>query len=1523
MKRSVRILLIVAAVIVTIAASISIVLNSSTVQTKIVHALTDYLSEHLSTEVEIAHFEYEFPGYLHLDDIYIADQRQDTLIYIEHVVVRFRLFDFFKQNITVNNVELRNARGNIYRDIDGEMNYAFLASAFESNSESESTPPIVQVKNVWLNNLQFAYNDYEIQNDSLKSGMGMFDAKHIYIDSIDTKLALNYLSVDSINAEIQSFFLRERSGLQIDNIEAALVVTDREAYMPKMSIRLPHSEIATSVVHAYFPEDDTIYVGDIRTNLRIDNAYLVMRDLAPLLPALGKLDTPIRMQAQVEGAIDSVKATNLKLSYGNYTLLSGNISTHGLPDLDSTFISATLQDLNISHAALQDFISDMNDRPYIAPDLLKRLGKVHYHGQLRGMTNNMKLVGALTTQLGKVTTNGLLDIKTKNLLSQVKLEDNEHITDTIKLHDFAFNGEVTTNEFKLGELLADDQLGDIAFHVNLNGNYSEQHKELEGEVDAMIHNIEYRQYKYNNINIKGFYGEEGFRGKLNINDQHVGLNFDGLADFNAAIPTFNGTIDLTRLHLDQINLAPTLVDADLRFHTDINFEASTLDNANGSISIDTLTFCNIGKELKMRSLIFTASTPDKSTNGKRQLKLNSDYINAGCTGDFSFQTLATSVKHLVAEHLPGILNIEDSSKKINNNYSNQLDFYLYTHNINQITDVLDFDMHVDEMSAVKASLNDSAHIINLQAYIPHLRYKNNLITDIAFNADNLNDQLTAKLYAYKHEGKSPAAQALGNLHLNLNTFAKNDSLWLDFLWENRDNGRNKGKLSTASTITTDHNDVVYNLSFLPSDILLNDSLWSMNQSHVSFNPKKQVLDIEHFSLGTVFQGIAADGRASRQNSDSLYVALSNLNLDYLLLFTDVGETISFGGDIDGWAKVYSLFSSPMFEADVVMDSALINSSLLGDVHATATLDREKQTIIIDGNVVENNRRVAHVDGEVVPATEYWGIDIDVDSANLAFINYWTKDILSDIKGRGFGHIKVYGEGPITYVVGKALGKDAQLGIPMIGAHFTFTDSVIMEKTAIRFPNITLRDDEGNPMTLNGTLTHFNFKDFKYDLQAQVMGTHAVHLPASNKELFYGDAYANGTISILGDEQQCNISVRAQTQPKTDFTLSVVTATTATDNSFVHFVSDIPVTTKKDNKIVITGPTDTRINLTLEAEVDDDALFNLLVTKSGDMLKARGNGALQVNYDSQNDEARVFGTYVISSGTFDFTLQNLIHRSFSFRQGSQIVFNGDPENPQINATAVYSTTASLRDLFGSDYTNVATSRTSIPVNCLLTMTGNLNNPTIKFGIELPQSDESVASQVSSIINTEEILMREIMYLLAFNRFYTPDFMQSTTTVGLNETYSLLTSTVTGQINNWISKLTDNFTVGFNIRTDGEGSSAQQEYETQFQIQPTTRLLINGNVGYRYNDFTNRPVFGNLDVEYMLTQSGQWRAKAYTHTVDRYSLREATTIQGVGLKFQQDFNQGDAKKNREARRKRREERKSEPKKKNTNINMHKGR
>jgi hypothetical protein len=69
------------------------------------------------------------------------------------------------------------------------------------------------------------------------------------------------------------------------------------------------------------------------------------------------------------------------------------------------------------------------------------------------------------------------------------------------------------------------------------------------------------------------------------------------------------------------------------------------------------------------------------------------------------------------------------------------------------------------------------------------------------------------------------------------------------------------------------------------------------------------------------------------------------------------------------------------------------------------------------------------------------------------------------------------------------------------------------------------------------------------------------------------------------------------------------------------------------------------------------------------------------------------------------------------------------------------------------------------------------------------------------------------------------------------------------------------------------------------------VVNGNIGYR-NDLQNtnpnaNKFIGDVDIEYLLTESGKFRLKGYNHTVDRYHLGTAKTTQGFGFMYKEDF------------------------------------
>ncbi len=1477
MKRFAYIVTIVFACTLMVLGALLCLISSSKVQTSLVHVVLQEVSRGLHAEVRVGRVEYKLFNRLEIDNIYLADQAGDTLLFVDTLQARFQFAGLFQKQIIFNEVALQDVVGDVHKLPNGETNIAFLQRAF-SRTERAVNLPHVEVKNVTIDNARLRLFDYHTSN--LQAG-----------------ISLNCLSMDSIDAEIHHLRFTEHGGFDLQEFTAQLIVNKGGAWMPRLRLQLPTSQVAAQRLEIRFPQvvyadsvaadelslfdhlgvlADADVLAQMAVDVQITHARVSPKDIQRLMPALKNVEGVIDFSGTVSGTLADLHATDLALDYEHHELLRGNVSLSGLPVVDTMRIQADLQDLRVDHALLQDLISDLQDRPYQLPYSVRQLGTMHYRGTIIGRLDDLHLRGAFSTRLGTVSTDG-----------RVRAKEHYRAVD--------FVGHVGTKRFALGKLLGQSDLGNIAFRTDLHFSLDTL-QQMRADLCAHISSLQYRDYTYQKLHVDGLWTMRDFKGKIEADDPNLGLAFDGVIDFTQALPVFDVHLDVARFRMGALNLSEKYADSDLRFALQLNAKGSKPDNMNGYIVIDTLSFRNKEKTLFMQKMKLTAQTDDTRATS---FKIQSDYINTNITGTYTYSTLLQTLQGMLMDYMPKVLTTEQRKRVQRTEKRNSISYYVYLKDIDLVSDVLELPVSLTGFPTIKGAVDEVNNEFYLQVLVPELLTQTQQVNNITFDMNNDDDQLNLSLFLLKRAGAKTASAKVGDLTCLLQSRAKNDSLFVDFDFTNDDAVRNAGSVHLQTYFTEYASRPLINLNILPSQLTLNDSIWEIGKSSIVYTAADTTLQVTDFRFESSDRYILADGLASTHATDSIRFDLQGIVLDYILEYTELDDAaISFGGAATGWGVIYSLFKNPMFEADVRMDEASINGGLLGDATASARWNKEKKTVDIFGEVVEEGDTIAKILGVVTPLERAWDLDILADSVNLAFINGWTEGIVDNIEGRGFGRVHVFGKEKTIGVEGRALAQEAGIGLDMLGTKYYFTDSVFIDLDKIRFDDILLHDQEGNELRINGAVQHNGaFQDFTYNINITCQQALVMDLPQTPQDMFYGKVFATGNARIRGDEQECRIQANARTDEKTDFYLSLGTASAARDNSFITFVNNISMVEREDQTILLpqsTKPT-TKVFLDLQVEATPAAQLTLIIdAKTGDRLVARGEGDMKLSYDLTTDDIKLYGNYAINSGSFFFTFQNVIRKEFTIRDGSRVFFTGDPMQMQIDANASYTTTASLRDLFGTDQDQMNTNRTTVPVNCILYLKDAIMNPTISFGIELPQSDETINSQVRSIISTEDMMMRQILYLLVFNRFYTPDYLQATTnTMGLNETYSLLSSTVTGQINDWISKMTNDFSVGFNMRAEGVGADATQEYETQFQYQYNNRLLINGNFGYRYNDISNQPLFGNLDVEYLLTPTGHWRAKAYTHTVDKYSLKTANTVQGVGFLFKYDFG-GESKK-----------------------------
>lgn len=1319
------------------------------------------------------------------------------------------------------------------------LNHLTVDSLYISDQQRDTLAFVAQA-NISINLLRLREDRLDLTNVELKQ-------PYINIHSLnDSTLNCHFLFNQEQQHEKQTFPFR----LNIDRLD-----------MSDMRIRYNELLIAPlqlSLTLPVFSSDSLdFHINHLALQAQID-----------------QLDASFR--AKLHGDLDSIFADQMLLTYRNKRIFDGDVAVYHPTHLDSLYVQAHCNDLYCNHALLQDLLSQLQAQPIILPQPIASLGHIHYRGAINGRIDHLNLQGAFTTALGAMKVNG-------------------HVESDTTLKNFDFVGNLATNGFQLGKMLNQKDIGEIALHAHVDGKIDSLQL-IECIADANIHRIGYKGYTYNDIHFDGVMGIEEISGKLYINDENISLQLSGLADWSSEDTRLDITARIADFRPHAIHLTEQYPDMAVGATAYISLFTSgspkqMLDNLTGYMIIDTLSVFNGEKMAVMEQLKLNIDSYLENGKPAHKMNLQSDFLTADLTGTFQYTTLPNTCKQLLHTYIPSLV---EAPKKSNKN-PNQLEFYAYFRQLEDITQVLELPYSIPSYPTIKGFIREDIQQIGMQAHIPSIQSSSTQIDNLTLSVENIGDSLGVSIYMYNRLPKdNPTAAKIGDVKARAHLKALNDAVDIQVHLDNTDSVQNAGTIHISSQLSQYAQQPLLNVHLHPTHIILNDSSWTINDATITYKAAEKMVDIQNFALNTDYQTIAMHGVASPQAEDSIKVELRNIDLQYLLGYTLAGEAISVQGPLTGKATLYGLFTQPMVEAQVAIPNAGLNGTYLGDLTAQAYLDRKEKTIIIEGAAVDSlEHTVAEVQGKVIPAKKWWGLDIHCDSVDIGLIDFWTHDFFTHPQGRAFGDLQVFGQEHQTWVTAAIYGKDAQLTVPQLGSTFYFSDSVFMDSTSILLPDIEVRDAEGNTGVFSGIITHQNFLNFRYNLNAQVNNMLALNLPYDPQSLFYGKVYGSGNVNITGDDYECRIDVNARTEANSKFYLSVNTASIAANASFVEFKAPqqtdnlLHLLSQPTQTTITALPKRTKLLLSLQLEATPTAEINIKLG-GDDGIRGRGEGNLKINYDDSSEEVQMLGTYTLQSGLFSYALGNIVRRNFDIAEGSRVIWSGDPLSPVVDITGRYHTTASLRDLFGSEFSQVATNRTSVPVNCVLYMTDQLFNPTLKFAVELPQSDESIQSQVNSIINTEEMLMRQVIYLLVFNRFYTADYLQNTQTVGLNETYSLLSSTITGQINAWLSKLTDIFTMGFNFRTDGEGESASQEYEANFQLQPIRQLVINGNFGYRYNDLSNRPFFGDLDIEYLLTQNGKLRAKAYTHTVDKYSLKQANTVQGLGLVFKHDFN-----------------------------------
>ena len=1412
------------------------------------------ISDKLGTEVSIGRVDLGLFNRVIIDDVKILDQQQKEMLRVSRLSARLELLPLFDGKISISSAQLFGAHFLLYKaDAESKPNFQFALDSLASKDTTSHTPLNLRIGSLIIRRSSLTYDQLDQPRTS-----DVFNPQHLKLHDLSAHINLRALTDDSLNINVKRLEFKEQSGLNVKRIKFHLAASRKQTQLDNLLIELPQSRLQIDSLRAnYLLADSGLQKGSLQYSGKIIDTYITPSELGCFAPILKDLRSSISITTSFRGSDSEVHIPSLLVSAAGHEL-----------------------DLNAN-----GWLSNWQQRP--AWNLqLNRLAVSQ--GYLNLLAKLFPQIPSQLTTLGDIQLSGACHRDKQGagaLLSDLHTDAGDAKVTINLAADQSFGGTVDIDGLSLQKLLGDNNLGNVTSALKLNGQLHQGQKP-DVSAEGTISQLDYKGYSYHNLALTGGYNKGVITTHLDINDPHFEAQIDAtLSDEHIS----NNKLNNIKLQASIKKIEPAIIhltdkwgEATLSGQLEADLSAHNPNDAQGNIRLSH--FHMSATENRPAYSLDNLNITTGRENGIHYLAVKSDFADAELKGQFDYSTLAASLTNLLKSKLPTLPGLPATTTKTNNNYVMRL----MVSKSDWLNRLLDVDLQLRQPLTLQARVNDYTNELYINGDLPSFAYNGSWYSDGFINISSPADTMRCNLSIQKLMDNGQ------HLDLGLSANAANNNLTTSLIWDNHDTGEHmSGQLNTIMQLY--HNVAgkpEAHLRIMPSHIILRGEDWDVEPADVLYSDK--FLLIDHFSVQHGRQHIIVDGIASKNESDSLTVDLRDVEVGYILDLVNF-HSVEFSGKASGRARASQLFDGFKANADLTVDEFKFERGRMGVLHAKANWNHEAEQIDIHAVANDGPEAKTYVDGYVSPVHNTIDLGIRADGTSIEFMHNFTNSFLSSITGHGEGLARLSGTLDNINLTGKLVVDGEATVTPLNTTYKLVRDTVVMIPDEIELKDMRIVDALGNEGTLSGGIHHEHLTNLSFDLHVAADNLLAYDFTDFGESTFYGTVYASGDVDISGHGNDVIINCNITPQPGTVFVYNAASPDAISNQEFITWQQPKGAsgsTSAASTPVVNSRADDTDIYINFQINANPSAAVKLLMDQNTkDYITLYGSGALRASFHNKGS-FNMFGTYTVDHGTYGITIQNIIKKNFTFNRGGTIVFGGDPYQAALNLQAVYTVSGvSLSDLnIGNSFTN-----NTIRVNCLMNIGGQPAAPRVDFDLEMPTVNADEQQMVRSIINGQQEMNQQVVYLLAIGRFYNQGANNSGSNERTDQTslamQSFLSGTLSSQINTLINQFikNDNWNFGANISTGNEGWH-NAEYEGIINGRMlNNRLLINGQFGYRDNATQANPSFiGDFDVQYLLYPNGNLALKVYNQTNDRYFTKSSLNTQGIGLIMKKDFN-----------------------------------
>jgi hypothetical protein len=1426
-----------------------IVFQYKPVQTWAAKKAANYLSEQLNTKVDIASLYIKPFSAVVLDSLYVLDKQQDTLVSIPKLTVDLNGFSLFssikKHIIDFKLIELDNGSFYLKNEKDNISNLQFVLDYFQSTDTTKTKPGkpwnLVFEKTV-VNNFHFRYKD-QTRNVFTKA---------VNFDDIDVRnFSVTVLNMDLKNhlfkGDVRNMTLKEKSGFYLKNFTSMATVDSNQILVQHLFIQTPNSTLKD-----YFRmnfkgfKDFDDFENKIHMDGDFKSSHISSTDISYFAPSLKKVTFELGVDGRIKGLVNNLKATNLLVTTAQATYIKGDFSLRGLPDWDNTFLELKFEQIATNKKDMDYLFGHFTGDPKAkAPDILSKFGNINFTGRFTGLQNDFVAYGTFKTALGRFD-------------PDINLKISKAGTPT-------YSGKINAYDFALGKLLDQDVVGRTTFNATINGS-GDALKNLDEKISARIKYFDFKNYSYNNLVVNGTFAKKIAAAKISINDKNIKLDLDGSMDLNPTLPVYDFTASVNDAQLRKLNLLNDTITFTSRLNA--KFSGNDLKNFEGKISLSPTRVI----DPRNNYLIDTLSLQANGKGDSRTISFISDFADGSIKGSYDLATLPAYFETIVKKYIPS-LKLKIAEPKPQN-----FAFNLTLKNLDPITAMFAPGLKVPDRGSFVGKFNSNDKTATINGYIKTINYGTTVFHDLILDESTTDDQMDINVALNRID----LTDKLFIKNINITNFLKRDSLNFNVKLADKDA---TNQLDLYGLINFGP-DTTARLTLLPSDIILEHQNWRLQK-----NTSIRLLDGKTQVSGFVFsngqQNVKIDGLISDSPTDKLKVTFDNFNMHTLDQLTKAAN-VSLTGILKGDVFITGVTKNPGVDAHLGIDSLRLNKTLVGNVKIESSLDNDRKQANVKLNILNRGLETLNIGGTYALGKENadkLDVDIKMNQSEAIILEPFVKDLVSNLKGTISTDLKLTGTASKPQLNGEITLNNTGVTVNYLKTAYTVNDKLTVKNSVVNIDKMVMKDAHGGEGAVTGTV---DLNDLSNpDIEATVIAKNLMALNTNFKDnhLYFGTAYANGTFKFNGPVDNMNIDITASTGAGTVFNIPLNTSSTVGDYDFIRFVSH------KDTAKAVAKPRSFN-GITLNFDLTIDEKTTVKITTDYGILEGTGQAKNLNLHINDLGDFDMYGSFLITSGKFDFTAKNFINKIFTVNQGGTISWSGNPTNAQINLNAIYEVRTDPKNLYSAAGVTPPNPKVVL-VQAELLITKSLIQPNIDFDFNFP-TDPSIKDDLGTYLADNNNRSTQALSIIVRREFAAATGSNFTNQV-VNTAGSAFSEFAFNKLNNVIaqSNVIKNFDL--NIRSYNDLSATYKIFNQ--------RLILNGSVFSNTgssNIFNSGSVLNqnpnNLTTDfegsYLVRKDGSLAAhysyrvlNATTlNTIDQLS---AQYVNGLGLVYQRDF------------------------------------